>query len=1004
MIQNVNYKHDISLIINLHNEGELIVPTINSIIDSVFFTKNKIKVSIEAVFVFDNASIETIECFQKLETSDFDYVKELHVNNGSLGLSRNDGINSADGKYIITFDADDLVNECFILAMYEKAISSKKNSIIFPEYLLGFGDENFIVKYYPTPFVPPFAFFGYNPYISRFCMLRESALNSPFLATPSNMGLAYEDWCFNTTLISKDFIFHTAKDASIYYRQRKDSLLKSSQNGNFNIPFTDFFQFKNYVRICDEYIEKYGNYTHNRFDDLNIIHEFYSSTQAKNDLEKSSKHEPLLKQLSKPPQLLINNVQTENAQGLQYLRVCRELAFFQYDKIFIIDKVDNLASLVCMIGNNKFENGLVILLRNSKSINLSLLNSENRRIISLCSAYDYATNLGNEILLRILQNKKSSIIFTQNAIDEFSNKILQINCDYKIAVEFKKDGQFTEIINRIIKRIFPKLFLKNKINSSGLFDTKFYAETYKISEKDSLKHFLQIGLKSNNNPSKFFNSHFYLKNYKDVETSGTQPFLHYIQSGINEGRNTTFDDLTTDEISKYEIISRYGMFDNEFYRKEYLNNDYNISPISHFLKIGCKKWYRPCQEFDGYFYFNQYKDVNEIKDCDCSDALIHFILHGRINNRICKPQAGFENLQTAELIDKTNIFRNIKETIKSIKRKPNTILFTDDSSQKHNIDNGLIVSCTTKSLTIGDYITISSDSSDDMNHYMTLLIRALNPNEIAIDFKQTPDFFAKKIDTFNYIKTQEPIKKLDLQLPTEFEVSIIINAHKEGEILIETINSAIKAAETCLKNNVSYEIILILDNCDDKTLHVINKFKNRNFKIVEVNEKDLGLSRNHGIKHAKGKYIAFLDGDDLWCDDWLIKAYQAAQNDRRQIIWHPQTNIYFGTKNFIYNHIDMEEPAFDLYNLLERNLWTALSFGERGVFANFPFPKTNLEKGVGFEDWSLYQIMIENGVIHKVVPDTQHYIRTKEQSLLQQTKSNDAMPYSTNLFVSHLIG
>jgi hypothetical protein len=77
----------------------------------------------------------------------------------------------------------------------------------------------------------------------------------------------------------------------------------------------------------------------------------------------------------------------------------------------------------------------------------------------------------------------------------------------------------------------------------------------------------------------------------------------------------------------------------------------------------------------------------------------------------------------------------------------------------------------------------------------------------------------------------------------------------------ETINSVINQT---YKN---WELLLIDDGSKDKTIETANQFitQNPNIKLLK-NNANLGaaISRNKGIEAAKGKYIAFLDADDLW--------------------------------------------------------------------------------------------------------------------------------------------
>ena len=92
-------------------------------------------------------------------------------------------------------------------------------------------------------------------------------------------------------------------------------------------------------------------------------------------------------------------------------------------------------------------------------------------------------------------------------------------------------------------------------------------------------------------------------------------------------------------------------------------------------------------------------------------------------------------------------------------------------------------------------------------------------------------------------------------------VSVIIPYFKKKNFIKKTINSI---------KNQSYknlEIIIIYDDEDHSDLKLIKKLKNLDNRIkIIVNKKSLGAgrSRNIGINISRGKFIAFLDADDLW--------------------------------------------------------------------------------------------------------------------------------------------
>lgn len=81
------------------------------------------------------------------------------------------------------------------------------------------------------------------------------------------------------------------------------------------------------------------------------------------------------------------------------------------------------------------------------------------------------------------------------------------------------------------------------------------------------------------------------------------------------------------------------------------------------------------------------------------------------------------------------------------------------------------------------------------------------------------------------------------------------------------------AIESVLLQQVPLELIVINDNSTDRTEEKIQSFRWDERLIYICNESNQGVaaSRNKGIALAKGKFIAFLDADDYWMEDKLVK-------------------------------------------------------------------------------------------------------------------------------------
>jgi glycosyltransferase involved in cell wall biosynthesis len=219
------------------------------------------------------------------------------------------------------------------------------------------------------------------------------------------------------------------------------------------------------------------------------------------------------------------------------------------------------------------------------------------------------------------------------------------------------------------------------------------------------------------------------------------------------------------------------------------------------------------------------------------------------------------------------------------------------------------------------------------------------------------------------------------------EITAVINGHSESLMAVSSLRSMAAAAEYAGKQGINVELLAVLDRPDPLTAEVFEQFASRHpqLRVVAVDLGDVGYARNYGAQNASGKWTSFLDADDIWGEDWLYAAYQAAESDAREIVWHPDINVLFGATPHIYEHMDMDDPLFDPALLAFTNPWTSLSFVRTEFVRRLAYTGTHLNQHIGYEDWSWNIDAIDNGAIHKVVPNTAHAIRTKHVSLVKRT-------------------
>ena len=85
--------------------------------------------------------------------------------------------------------------------------------------------------------------------------------------------------------------------------------------------------------------------------------------------------------------------------------------------------------------------------------------------------------------------------------------------------------------------------------------------------------------------------------------------------------------------------------------------------------------------------------------------------------------------------------------------------------------------------------------------------------------------------------------------------SFVLPAHNEEDWIAGSIE-AIQSAATQL--NVDHEIIVVADSCTDRTRDIALELGTR---VIEVECRQIGPTRNEGARNAHGKYLVFVDAD-----------------------------------------------------------------------------------------------------------------------------------------------
>ncbi len=149
-------------------------------------------------------------------------------------------------------------------------------------------------------------------------------------------------------------------------------------------------------------------------------------------------------------------------------------------------------------------------------------------------------------------------------------------------------------------------------------------------------------------------------------------------------------------------------------------------------------------------------------------------------------------------------------------------------------------------------------------------------------------------------------------------ISIIIPVYNAGKYLSETLASALG------QNWANKEIIIIDDGSTDNSLAIAQQYTDKHVKIFSQANKGASAARNLGLQHAKGKYIQFLDADDLLSEDKISGQVQLLEKEPGKIAVCSIVKFKNGTHHnhlkpshrdepFIYSTDDVVDFLIDLY-------------------------------------------------------------------------------------------
>lgn len=158
------------------------------------------------------------------------------------------------------------------------------------------------------------------------------------------------------------------------------------------------------------------------------------------------------------------------------------------------------------------------------------------------------------------------------------------------------------------------------------------------------------------------------------------------------------------------------------------------------------------------------------------------------------------------------------------------------------------------------------------------------------------------------------------------KVSIIVPAYKSESTISETINSIKKQT---YKN---VEVLVIENGTKDSTESIIDGYKKElEIKYFYSEKPNVSNARNIGLQNATGDYIAFIDSDDRYENDYLSKMVNCIEGNNSQLVTcgystsDNKIKRLVGENDEIRNTTNLQKYLEELKkNLLFNEIWNKL--------------------------------------------------------------------------------
>ena len=238
------------------------------------------------------------------------------------------------------------------------------------------------------------------------------------------------------------------------------------------------------------------------------------------------------------------------------------------------------------------------------------------------------------------------------------------------------------------------------------------------------------------------------------------------------------------------------------------------------------------------------------------------------------------------------------------------------------------------------------------------------------------------------------------------EISIIVPIYKVENHLDTCINSILNQTFS------NFELILVDDGSPDNCGKICDEYEKKDNRIKVIHKENGGLSdaRNAGLDIAKGKYIAFVDSDDIIHPrmyEILFQCINKSDSDIVQCKFKKFKNLdevkdELDNYNETFEEYDNKTAIIDMIdnNKINVNSWNKLY--KRELFKNLRFPKGKIHE----DEFLTYKLLYNSRKITYVDEELYYYYQNDNgimngSSILKRLDRIEALEQRSKFFLEN---